>query len=89
MHKLVVDSSVWIDFFNKKASFETGHLKSLLTESPTTLTIIILPVIMQEILQGIADEKLFIRLKEIWKDWNLFITRDTNMQSKLHGYTER
>lgn len=63
MHKLVVDSSIWIDFFNKKASFKTEHLKSLLTESPAALPIIILPVIMQEVLQGIVDEKFFNKIE--------------------------
>ncbi len=55
---------MWIDFFNKKASFQIEHLKGLLIERSTTSPIIILPVIMQEILQGIEDERFFNTVEE-------------------------
>ncbi len=64
MPKLVVDSSVWIDFFNKKNSSQIEHLKSLLIERSTTSPIIILPVIMQEVLQGIENDRFFNLVKE-------------------------
>lgn len=64
MPKIVVDSSVWIDFFNKKTSFQIEHLKKLLIERSATSPIIILPVIMQEILQGIENERFFKTVEE-------------------------
>lgn len=64
MPKLVVDSSVWIDFFNKRTSPQIEHLKSLLIERSTTSPIVILPVIMQEILQGIEDDGFFNTVEE-------------------------
>ena len=64
MPKLVVDSSVWIDFFNKKPSHQTAHLKSLLTERSTTSPVIIFPLIMQEVLQGIDNDFFFNKVEE-------------------------
>jgi predicted nucleic acid-binding protein len=64
MPKLIVDSSIWIDFFNKKISSQTSHLKGLLITNAETSPIIILPVIMQEVLQGIENNLFFNVVKE-------------------------
>ena len=64
MPKLVVDSSLWVDFFIKKTSPQIEHLKNLLIERSTTSPVIILPVIMQEVLQGIKEDQLFYTVKE-------------------------
>jgi len=64
MPKLVVDSSVWIDFFNKKTSKKIEHLKSLLLSIRWTSPVIILPVIMQEVLQGIENNQHYAIVKE-------------------------
>ncbi|MGN6530298.1 MAG: type II toxin-antitoxin system VapC family toxin [Ginsengibacter sp.] len=64
MPKLIVDSSVWIDFFNKKTSPQIVHLKMLLLMSLEDSPIIILPVIMQEVLQGVEDDKFYNLIKE-------------------------
>jgi predicted nucleic acid-binding protein len=64
MPKIVVDSSLWIDFFNKKTSSQIEHLKSLLIERSTASPVIILPVIMQEVLQGIDKDQFFNLVKE-------------------------
>lgn len=64
MPKLVVDSSIWVDFFNKKTSVEIEHLKSLLLSIQWSSPVIILPVIMQEILQGIEKDKHYNIIKE-------------------------
>jgi predicted nucleic acid-binding protein len=55
--KIIVDTSVWIDFFNKKnVSLETILLKKLIENNKQFY---ICPVIYQEVLQGIRDDKLF------------------------------
>ena len=59
MPKLVIDSSVWIDFFNKRTSTKIEHLKSLLLTMPWTSPVIILPVIMREVLQGIENNRQY------------------------------
>ncbi|HVZ95633.1 MAG TPA: PIN domain-containing protein [Chitinophagaceae bacterium] len=61
---IVVDSSVWVDFFNKKTSPQIEKVKSFLLNNTTKSPFIILPVIMQEILQGIEDQKFYIIIKE-------------------------
>ena len=64
MPKLVVDSSIWIDFFNKRTSPEIEHLKDLLLRMRWSSPVIILPVIMQEVLQGIEENKNYVIIKE-------------------------
>ena len=64
MPKIVVDSSVWFDFFNKKFSLQIEHLEMLLLTGASGSPVIILPVIMQEVLQGIENDKFFITVKE-------------------------
>ncbi len=64
MPKLIVDSSLWIDFFDKKATAQIVHLKMLLLTSLVESPIIILPVIMQEVLQGVEDDKFYNLIKE-------------------------
>ena len=64
MPRIVVDSSVWIDFFNKKTSVEIEHLKTLLLSIRWTPPVIVLPVIMQEVLQGIENNKHYDVIKE-------------------------
>ncbi len=64
MPKLIVDSSVWVDFFNKKTSPQIEHLRELLLNNPAASPVVILPVIMQEVLQGIENDRLFITIKE-------------------------
>jgi len=64
MLSLVVDSSVWIDFFNKKTSPQIEDLKYLLFNYHVSSPLIILPVIMQEILQGIENQRFYNTVKE-------------------------
>ena len=64
MPKLIVDSSIWIDFFNKKMSSNIKHLSRLLLTSIEESPIIILPIIMQEILQGIENDRDYTIVKE-------------------------
>lgn len=58
---IIVDTSVWIDFFNGK---ETENVKIFTHYLENDLPIFICPVIIQEILQGIASDKSFLKVKE-------------------------
>jgi len=64
MSNTVVDSSIWVDFFNKKSTPVIEHIKSTLINASLKSPFIILPVIMQEVLQGIEENKLYTIVKE-------------------------
>jgi predicted nucleic acid-binding protein len=54
--KIIVDTSIWVDFLNGNTNPETEKLKQLIrNDSP----IYLLPVIIQEILQGIRSDDQF------------------------------
>lgn len=58
---MLVDTSVWIDFFNGKKNFQSELLKNLLVEEEI---IFITPTIIQEILQGIRDDEQYLKVKD-------------------------
>src|SRR4051794_37478198 len=61
---VLVDSSVWIDYFNgEKESVET--LNSLIRSG----RVVVCGMIMQEVLQGSRDEKAFAKLKKQMSLW--------------------
>ena len=64
MVNYVVDSSVWVDFFNNKSSSQIEKVKSLIPTTAAKGYIYVLPVIMQEVLQGIQDDKLYQIVEE-------------------------
>ena|SRR5579863_5841755 len=61
-HPMIFDTSVWIDFLRKKKNPETDLLKRYIEYDDQVL---MLPVILQEILQGIRDEEQFDHLQHI------------------------
>jgi predicted nucleic acid-binding protein len=65
----IVDSSTWIDFLSKK---EERHV-SLLKEAIVENCVLLLPVILQEILQGIKDDKLYKSVKNILNEYEILI----------------
>ena len=58
---ILVDTSVWIDFFNHPVSIYAAKLKSLIEQDED---ICILDIILTEILQGIKDDGIFKELNE-------------------------
>lgn len=54
--KIIVDTSVWIDFLNGERNEHTEKLKHLIQDDEP---VYLLPVIIQEILQGIRSDKNF------------------------------
>ena len=52
---IVVDSSVWIDFFTAAPSAERGVLRSLLQEAPDQL--VVPDLVAFEVLRGFRDER--------------------------------
>ena len=70
MGNIVIDTSVWIDFFNKKNSPKIEIVKSLIITETVVSNITLLPVIIQEILQGIQNNKHYGVVKESLAGFN-------------------
>jgi predicted nucleic acid-binding protein len=67
MSTILVDTSVWIDFFNAKiTSPESEKLQTILESRHS---ICLCPIIYQEILQGIRDDKIFEDIKSLLSDF--------------------
>ena len=58
---IVVDSSVWIDYFNGKKTSQTDLLDSSLGHTP----VIMGDLILTEVLQGFQDSKQFRIAKDL------------------------
>lgn len=57
-----VDTSVWIDFINTK----TGEKSAMIREAIEIDQLVMIPIIMQEVLQGIRSESIFLKIKEVF-----------------------
>ena len=68
---IIFDTSVWIDALNGKKTAAVG----LLVEKTLTNEVVLLPVIIQEILQGIKDDAQFEKVKDNLKG---FVIIDSN-----------
>ncbi len=67
MKNVLVDTSVWINFFNTRNHSKEANILQELIEKNNT--IYICPIIYQEILQGIRDDKTFEEIKNILLDF--------------------
>ncbi|MBO4320932.1 MAG: PIN domain-containing protein [Treponema sp.] len=63
--RVLVDTSVWIDFFNPHISdsLELRKLKTLINSEDGG--VVLCPIIYQEILQGIRDDRYFEEIKRL------------------------
>jgi predicted nucleic acid-binding protein len=74
---LLVDSSVWIDCFNPKIMTpEKALLEQLISND---FPIYLCPVIYQEVLQGIKEEKSFKEVKQILQQYEILNTDIMNV----------
>ena len=87
---LIVDSSVWIDGFNpKKNTPEKAILKQLILND---FPIYLCPIIYQEILQGIREEKVFAQMKTVLQQYrilNLDLMYVTNHAVDLYRHLRK
>jgi predicted nucleic acid-binding protein len=58
---ILVDSSVWIDYFNGTITKQTGRLDGLLGREPLAIG----DLILTEVLQGLADEREFNQARKM------------------------
>ena len=69
MKQVLVDTSVWIDFFNEKTLSPKSEILQDLIENNDV--VYICPTIYQEILQGIRNDNTFEDIKNILQDFNM------------------
>lgn len=55
----MIDSSIWIDYFNGIINFKTDAVEEIIKKNEA----LILPIILQEVLQGLREEKAFNSIK--------------------------
>ncbi|MBD3628450.1 PIN domain nuclease [Cyclobacterium sp.] len=59
---ILFDTSVWIDFLNKKSTPAANLLAHFIEED---MEVLLTPTILQEILQGIRDDYKYLQVKEM------------------------
>lgn len=68
MKTVLVDTSVWIDAFNGKTNWQTELLRYLIDSNSR---IVLCPIIVQEILQGIRQDAEFVHVKYVLSGFEL------------------
>ncbi|MCL1955567.1 MAG: PIN domain-containing protein [Brevinematales bacterium] len=72
MNTILVDTTIWIDFFcEKERSKQADVLQKIIEEENN---ICICPIIYQEVLQGVRDDKTFIEIKNILQNVTMINT---------------
>ena len=79
---LLVDSSVWIDYFNGVATWQTDYLHAVVGQRQ----ILVGDIILSEVLQGFRDDKDFEAARRILSRFSQAQMLDTNLalQSARH-----
>lgn len=70
---ILVDTSVWVDFFNRRNSIYSQKLKELIKNEEE---LCLVDIIITEILQGINDDTLFDEIKTYLFDFPIFKAKD-------------
>jgi predicted nucleic acid-binding protein len=70
---ILVDTSVWVDLFRERRTKSAVRLRGLLDEQRR---LAVTPVILQEILQGAADEREFSLLDEYFSSQSMLLLQD-------------
>ena len=73
---ILVDTSVWIDFFDHPTSAYAKELKILIEKDED---ICLIDLILTEILQGVKDDKLFNQAKECLTKFPILRADDLNL----------
>ena len=69
----LVDTSVWVDFFKANPNPAVKRLQTLLT---TGMEIGLTTIILQEILQGTADDRQFSRYRSYFETQSIYLPQD-------------
>ncbi len=91
---VIIDTTVWIDYLKGVSNKETNYLDREVARQRFGLT----DLILCEILQGISDEKLFTRVLQELRKFELFETGGADLaieaarnfrRLRQHGHTVR
>jgi predicted nucleic acid-binding protein len=63
MNTILVDTTIWVDFFHEKERAKQADVLQQLIEEDNNICIC--PRIYQEVLQGVRDDKTFTEIKSI------------------------
>jgi len=63
MNTILVDTTIWVDFFREKERTKQADVLQQIIEEGNNICIC--PIIYQEVLQGIRDDKTFTEIKSI------------------------
>jgi predicted nucleic acid-binding protein len=73
MNTILVDTTIWVDFFREKERTKQADiLQQLIIEEENDICIC--PLIYQEILQGVKDDKTFTEIKSILQNVTMINT---------------
>jgi predicted nucleic acid-binding protein len=82
---IVVDSSVWIDFFNGIATAEVERLRTLIGQQP----LLVGDVMLLEILQGVASEREARRVENALRQFDVAPMLDPDLAVQGAAYYRR
>jgi predicted nucleic acid-binding protein len=72
MNTILVDTTIWVDFFREKERTKQANVLQQLIEEENNICIC--PIIYQEILQGVKDDNTFTEIKSILKNVKMIDT---------------
>ena len=72
MNTILVDTTIWVDFFREKERAKQADVLQQLIEEDNNICIC--PIIYQEVLQGVRDDKTFTEIKTILQNATMINT---------------
>jgi len=72
MNTILVDTTIWVDFFREKEKSKQADVLQQLIEEENNICIC--PIIYQEVLQGVRDDKTFTEIKSILQNVTMINT---------------
>jgi len=72
MNSVLVDTTIWVDFFREKERTKQADILQRLIEEENNICIC--PIIYQEVLQGIRDDNTFTEIKSILQNVTMINT---------------
>ena len=80
---ILVDTTIWIDFFREKETSKQADVLQQLIEDEDDICVC--PVIYQEVLQGVRNDKTFTEIKSILQNVTML---NTPIMTVADIYTE-
>jgi predicted nucleic acid-binding protein len=72
MNTILVDTTIWVEFFREKERSKQADVLQQLIEEDNNICIC--PIIYQEVLQGVRDDKTFTEIKNILQNVKMVST---------------